>query len=595
MMNFSQFRFWAVLIIGLWVGVGESWSKAISKHAEIVWVFEQLEQYPVGSYPELGRWIEHAKVTIPELEARKFLGGFKQEFDVGTLTIRNPDYWRSVIVLKEDGILLLWLHALLLEQRSESTEALGWALLMRQFVSLTEDFDHRWIAWERHVLATSEMGQAFRREFRHAMLGVQLVQDAVPGLIVVRSASGGMTPKRQEGPVLRSEASYEVRINGNSAVGDFPLPAVWATLRSLSLIETAPGDYSRISEILSTNWPFISLVAQDEMSMVATWLEKHGFGAESLACVLMAENRSDGVNSEQGARLFGELIGQKPGAELFEVMETQPIFTVKVTSFVNEDRFIHPYLMADATQLLRRLEGMHANNWKWGLSLYDYYRHLAFNYLRIQEGAELDTALKGLTRASSNSDPALIDLRIRRSMLQEDPQEVLRWLEKLKRVDRKRIEHWRTPSSAAMYLGDWQEAARIFTDRCATTESDGNWAMAGYAALHAHLAGQMAGDMGSEKLKEVQQKLPDDSWVRRLGQAALGEITASELWAGVEGRSEFETAGRRCEAHTVLAFKPGGSMALRREHLLAGLATGRTDFVEYHMAQYALRDLDAGE
>ena len=77
--------------------------------------------------------------------------------------------------------------------------------------------------------------------------------------------------------------------------------------------------------------------------------------------------------------------------------------------------------------------------------------------------------------------------------------------------------------------------------------------------------------------------------MNQLRLALIGDLESETLLELAQVDSDFETAGRLCEAYPMLAFSPDQTAAGRNSSLRACLDTGRVDFIEYQMAQHLLR------
>lgn len=246
---------------------------------------------------------------------------------------------------------------------------------------------------------------------------------------------------------------------------------------------------------------------------------------------------------------------------------------------------VHPWLARDAEQLSRRLELYHTQIDRWMIAESRYHSDLTQIYFVLGQSAEMKRHLSKLPRGDQR---AMAELRY---AIMCGDQETLR----------KRWERWlkqnqddiRMPSLyayAAMEVSAWAEASRAYF--AMADDVSANAEHRAFALLHAVVTTELAGES------------PDGIWERfPPGEIMAGEWVAclirtlreggnrSALLAKAQGTTAFMTAGRRCEAHFVLAFAPDATPESRRVDLDAAVATGRLDYHKYLIARYALRDL----
>lgn len=566
-------------LVGFTLGLSQLWSDPVSKNPEIVWVFEQLEQHPVAADEDFLRWRERVFETLPKLEHRSFTGVYVNELDPRELTSRNADYWRSIVKMGSDGVILLWLHGLLLEQRSDNVEAYVWARIVRQTTVLTEEFDQRWLRWEQRMLPKSKWVDS--RDSEPPRVWNMHRPRSLSAISRIGRVFEGRSMILLERSQVSTEAALE-RINSSA------LPERDNTKNELSESPAIQGALHKIG----ASWPYIPLLDQSELVATSSWLKKHGSDAEALVFLLNSRSQKNEQDWLRVARLFANLTGEEIApsalADFAQGLADDSKFGAKESDGVSEGEWVHAHLIRDALQQSRRLALLLPKPDRWVDSKEFLHTRLANFYLVLRQ----DEALEDVIDRMRVSRSTRVTWRLHLAILRADRDQVEKCAEKLTKFDPKMTLQPSAHGLAAMYLGDWPRVIEIFAYRWANAESRKDWESAAFFALHTYLIEQIAGAGNRGKLEQALAKVSDESWIRRLGQTALGEITQSEILAAANEGSEFEIAGRLCEVHTVLAFTLAGNLTERRKHLLASLATGRNDFIEYRIARFALRDLE---
>lgn len=139
---------------------------------------------------------------------------------------------------------------------------------------------------------------------------------------------------------------------------------------------------------------------------------------------------------------------------------------------------------------------------------------------------------------------------------------------------------WNAKGLALFYQGKYIEGADAFEK--AVEYPDEEWKLYSYIFLY---IGKSAD--GSEDISIIKPALQGDSkeWPYSVIKYFAGEITDDELM-----NEAGDDEGRLCEVHCYIGFihKFAGDEERARKHFKESLATGKTNFVEYIMAEFEL-------
>jgi len=144
-------------------------------------------------------------------------------------------------------------------------------------------------------------------------------------------------------------------------------------------------------------------------------------------------------------------------------------------------------------------------------------------------------------------------------------------------------------AEGALALGKWQQAAEAFAAGAQVSTQEAQFKHAHDASLHAHICHQLSRSASPTSLATEFSPFNEFVFVNQLRLNLIGELEGATFLELALADSDFKTAGRRCEAHLILAFSPDQTEAGRASNLRACIRTGRVDFLEYQMAQHFLR------
>jgi hypothetical protein len=553
------------------------------KHQEIKWVMAQLQSVDWGEDSAVVTYVEELRGELHRISAETgpWAG---PKFTAEELTVHNPAYWCAVLAMGGDRVLLFWLHGLLLEAQQRPIEAFEWTVMARRGAILSEGLDRRWLQWERELMLNTLAGKPYRRDVRDrdylfspTVEGIFGAGQGGPVLIRALTTPGLLTPDEEESLYI---AAYR----------DVVWNLWWLQYRE----ETLPGAMREVVRNRGRDWPHFPPLAFDELAIVAHWLvtqEKH---ALAMMCWLNAAQQAEGVVRFRYDAYLHPLVGKVLREEL-SVFSREPSRLGLVSdarSFAAQNPRIHPWLRWDALQFQRRLECFAPNRERWSMGEYWYYSALARTSAYL---GEWESAQQMINRIPRNVEGRLLRefelLRLAR--LSGDSQQLRQQLEHQVKKNRGRIIDPQLRSIVALEGGDWTtlqdgfrrlvKNERISTDRRV------------HFVFYARVVARLAGRTRAEIAEIVIPKDLKSPWGKTLAEAILHQPDRATLLAMAKTATRYETAAHQAEAHLALAFAPEATPESRRADLEAVLATGRVDFVEYDIARYALRDLDAAD
>jgi hypothetical protein len=501
----------------------------------------------------------------------------KRGYETEDLTMLNPAYWRAVYAMGEDRILLFWLHGLLLEAEKRPKEAFEWTVLARRGVQLSEEFDTCWLQWEEDLLVRTEAGHPYRNP------ALWMKRDRVQSQMTVLPSGVVWVPSH---PEMRGGGRVHYNANNSQPILSWYSPALFRASQLQQEGELADD----LAEVLSSrpdDWPYLSVLAADELRILAGWFKSQRLvGLEAMFRFLAYGQ--DGHDQADLARHLAPRLGV-PAAEV--VWPSSPHGRLGLCTrppLTDAQEKVHPLLLWDARQELRRLDGIKRLLSHWMISEAYYHNTRAELYWILRESQLMKSAVSASLRASRNA--AWGHYWLTRYGLRLTDGAALE--EHIKRLEKRDPSHTEFPSlhaEVAMWQGRWGDAAADY--RVVVKDNNDMLERRAFAAFHAYVAASMQGCV-DPKLETWEFETDAElEWVGHLHAALQGELDRKALLAEAQMHTAFVTAGRLAEAHLALAFAPDATTDTRRADLEAVLATGRVDFVEYGIARYALRDL----
>ncbi len=549
--------------------------------SDLLWVLEQAKQRTDGRDSYLSVFLTELNVYLGRAPRPKRRNFTKKQAEVEQITIRNPNYWRAVFELKSDRVLLLWLHALLLERQGLFGEAFGWAVLVRQGVFLSELADERWLAWERDLLKESRVGHYYvgQRAAGDDLVFTSSTTDRVPLSLLSGSADGlasGMPFIPRRGEVQ---------------------PRLWEKVGQY--LKSAPESDQRRFVVwqLGGIWPFSPTLERIELIACAGWLAEVGMPAEAMVCVLNA--------AEQSMRSFkfdyNPLLEKATGLSAVLAEGTISSSTIKNESlFVtdwNSDALwpggVHPRLAWEKMQLLRRLRFIEPEWRSWRLRSGRIHSQICDSLRILQDHDGLSDLVRQMER-EFDAETYIAYWALEAALVDGNPRGISRAQESLFAAEPKANSTSSKSLHAFAYMGrgDWDLAAQKLADLIRIRLENSDWHFAAFESIHAYCVAAFAGEVSPfRESSQVAENLTLP-WPRQLAAALSGKLSREDILAKTKGVTDFETVGRECEARFVLAFAPDATPVSRLDDLKAVIATGRTDFIEYRIARHMLRELE---
>ena len=553
---------------------------------EVRFVLQELTTRPTSPVSGVALFSAELAQAFGIVESQTVDPDALQKLDTDALTINNPTYWQAVLEMGKDRVLLFWLRGLLLTLENKPGEALEWNLFVRQSVFLSDDLDAKWGNWERHL--------------------IEKLSDDTRITLENQSRSGSRFP----GLVRMEVVGDDGRIH---QVGVIVPPSIELLDRSIlppSAFGYEPffqqrfqeeGLHPRIRDAMKKTWvpwPYESLLAPDELILCATWYGHHQAHDFALVSYMGAGDRADLREDAVTKTLLTSQLGADRASTILEAASQFPnTFSQNYIGSIPTplvDRPINLHLQKQLIQTSRRLEGISLEIKEWSINRDQFHAYLARHYQLLGQAPQMrrivDLLVKQNRRASITKTSQL-----QLAILEGNQADIIATLDSLQKSDHKMKRTALAQAQGALALGKWHQAAEAFETGARASAKESQFERAHYGTLHAHICHQLSGSTSSTNLATAFAPIDDSVWVNQLRLTLLGELARESLLELAQVDSDFETAGRQCEAYLVLAFIPDQTEAGRRSNLRACINTGRVDFIEYQMAQSILRQLEAGK
>lgn len=553
-----------------------------AKHEQIKWAMAQLESVDWGDRSTVKNYVRELRGKLRQI-SEKTGPWAKPQFIAEELTVHNPAYWRAILAMGEDRVLLFWLHALLLETQQRPIAAFEWAVMARRGVILERDFDVRWLQWERALMLHTPAGKPYRRDVRDRdYLFVPTAEGIFgfssgggPVLIRALTTPGLLESEEKETPVLMAFRKV-----------------VWNRWWIQYQEETLPAAMREVVRNRGQDWPNFPPLAFDELAIVAHWMVTQGRHALAVMCWINAAQQTEGVARFRYDTFLKPLVGDSLRTDLSVFCrDTSRLgLAVDVRTFTGQNPRLHPWLRWDAQQLERRMRTFKPNRERWGIGDYWYYAVLARTATYAGDWETARRMIGRLPRDEFGRNLREYEL-LRLARLSSDSALLRRQIEAQLKKNKSRETHPHLSGAVAVAQKNWAVLQESFERLIQKEEISADRRV--HFVFHARVAARLAGRSTGE-VAEI--GIPEDlesPWGRILAEAILFQPDRGALLKMSKTATRYETAAHRAEAHLALAFSPEATPETRRADLEAVLATGRVDFIEYDIARYALRDMDA--
>jgi hypothetical protein len=508
------------------------------------------------------------------------------KLDTDALTIQNPTYWQAVLEMGKDRVLLFWLRGLLLTLENKPGEALEWNLFVRQSVFLSNDLDAKWGSWERRLIEEVSADAKFAFESRNS------IASHTPGL----ESTDAFVDREGRLNVVRT---IEVASSGPRFDQSILPPSAFGYKPFFQQRFQEEGLHPRIRDAMKKTWvpwPYESLLAPDELILCATWYGHHQAHDFALVSYMGARDRADLREDAVTKTFLSSQLGPDradvilAGASQFSKTFSQNYIGRSPSPPV--DRPINPFLQKQLIQKIRRLEGLAPEISEWSIYRDQFYGILAHHYGLLGQASPMRQTVELLVKQNRRAAITTTS-QLQLAIIEGNQADIIATLDSLQKSDRKMKRTALAQAQGALALGKWDQAADAFETHAQASSKESQFERAHYVTLHAHICNQLSGSTSSASLATAFAPPDEFVWVNQLRLALKGELARELLLELAQVDSDFETAGRRCEAYLILAFTPGQTEAGRRSDLRACINTGRVAFIEYQMARSILRQLEA--
>lgn len=527
--------------------------------------------------------------TLDEIESQAIDPKELPQLDTDALTINNPIYWQAVFEMGKDRVLLFWLRGLLLALENKPGEALEWTLFVRQSVFLSDNLDTKWLNWERQLIK-----KLSNSDDNRGPIGAYVIRTRSTEVIEYRGTTRRVVPTVDVSSLQYHffERDHQSDLLPLYALGYEPL---------FSQIFQEEGLHPRIRDAMKKTWvpwPYEALLAPDELILNALWYGRqkaHGFALVSyMGARDRADLRGDAVTK---TLLESQLGAERAGSVLEKASQFSKSFSQNYIGSLEKspaDRPINPYLQKQLRQTVRRLEGIAPEISQWSIDRDQFYVNLARSFQQLGHVSKTRQAVDQLVKQKRRA-PLTKIWQLRLAIREGNSANISAALESLQKSDRKMKQTALAQAEGALALGKWREAAEAFEAGTRLSAQQSLHEQANYFTLHGYICAQLSENTPVNSLETEFTPFDDFVWVNQLRLALIGELNGEALLELARVDSDFETAGRLCEAHLILAFNPDQTEAGRASNLRACLSTGRVDFLEYQMAQHFLRDHDTSK
>jgi len=542
---------------------------------QIRWTLDLLQSHDWGVGSAMKRFLEDFETRARNVPANiKAYGA--ADFIAEDFTVHNPLFWRAVFEAGEDRVLLFWLHGLLLEQEKRFLDAFEWTVMVRRGVILSEEFDDRWLRWEKNLLTNTVVGDVCIANPR----GIIYRRPDFRASIMVRLRQ--MTEGRPPPEIM--EWVYQRRAETPAAQAYHRL--IWQRWETQLQENTLPVNVREVVLLRAGYWPNFPSYAADELIILAAWMAHQGDADFALMCWLNAASVLVDPPAFNPEALLVPLTGMslRDDQPSFSRAKSRFGLTINWADFVAQDSMVHPMLRWNAIQTLRRVEGYGGNLEGWRL-----------NQLWFTQTVAQSSALQGCDKRASK---AIRDIQMTSRARPIGDFELLRWaiwsdvdvsaertIGRVLKRNRQNIKEPFNYTLAALGEGRWAEVARGFRE--IVDQSEGN---AGSFVFWSAIAETVAHDDLPAWLTEDRLDKVNDPWVRLLCRALMEKTDRQIFLKKARSYTDFGSIARIAEAHMALAFGPGSSIESTRADLTAVLETGRVDLIAFLVAARRLSE-----
>ncbi|GAB5558681.1 MAG: hypothetical protein SynsKO_03280 [Synoicihabitans sp.] len=578
---FTRLKGWLCLAL-LWGSTGcettdsSHSTPSAANHHTLDFVIDELAAREPAADTAVAQLLADLQQLQQSIEAGSFVKRALHQFDVEPLTTENPIYWKAVLEMGKDRVLLYLLHAVLLADQNRWSQAIEWSVFCRQTEYLAPDFDDRWSNWELGDFRRNTYFFGFRQPPPGTVANSNstfvskwevIAPDGYDRLILTRQRLDGYYPTRQS-PSRKPSATPSF---------------------SAAREENAPEEETELAvSKLFGYWPEHALLRSDELKVISEWLA----ASDLLPFAIVARLASlDGRDFSEDAEIW-KLLEQQLAESLISGWRDDPALLTKSHSEkyvgkLSADRIsppLQPHLEKDIRQRIRRMLALEPYAKNSPVDLAEFYERLSRDYALLHNPEDMSRTAKRV-RDVSFSPAQIAEIEMLHVKLDGTEEEKLRAFQRLEKADPQRKRSAGSQAIMAAELGQWTKVSENYWAQRQLYFEYEDPKRALYATLYAQVFALLAGSSRSIDPDEFKQ----EEWIDQLRQVLEGDQEIASLLEAAKTDDPWETSGRICEAYFFAAMTPGRPGSQRRELLKACIETGRADFIEYQLADSILR------
>lgn len=573
----------------------QAWGEVKDLHAS-------LARLDPEDHPGVAALVEDLAAVMTKVD--DLAGPHYDAIELDQLVRRNPDYWRALLELDPTDPTLLVLEGMLTAATGRVEGAADLLELVRAGPLPEETLDQKLVLQRRVIRQwrwnppgvdlAMVSGAPPADRWQPTKLAQQMHPDSATAALAVLQMRSDLA-----GVELTPDDRDDLRMRDKILEAE---PDAVATLRTQqplrAAIVTATGEAAdaakRVGKMLEPDpTGVINFSAEDFAALVAdlSRLDVPDWALRA-ARLQMAQQGGEGPGDiEVWRSLLPALIGEAAAAEIVAAWENGRMPATRIYASSDQrvtptDQPMDPVVAGIYERRYRDASLTLQHTLPLPLEREALLAQLAESARTLGRYEEAERALNELATLTENTR-LVTGERLALALARGDEVGAAQAAAAMRQVDRRLQSSNFSVGNAEILAGNWRAAAAAFARGFANEQADPT--RRGFAALHAFGAAQLGGEDRSAMVREAQDIVPADSWIKSLLLGVLGEMDREHLLAAAaEGRSSVST-GQHCEAYFALAFAPGQTPEGRRADLESCYQTGMIGFVEYEFARHWLR------